>query len=106
MLWTIRWTDLQAQEDRWVVLEASSRAAAEGWGLKRGIPVVSLAEATTAESTQAKRAGLLRRYTAEPKHLCCGRAVGAWQLATIMACGVATAALHLRAYAAAVRAWF
>jgi hypothetical protein len=103
MFWTIRWTDSTKQEDRWVVLEAESRSAAEAWGWKRGVPVVSLAESTPLERAQARKAGLLRKYTPEPKYVCCGHPVGRWQLAFIMLSGVATVCLHLKPYAAAVR---
>jgi hypothetical protein len=96
MFWTIRWTDSQKQEDRWVVLEAETRGAAEAWGWKRGVPVVSLTEATPLERASARRAGLLRKYTPDPRYVCCGHVVGRWQLTALMLCGVATAWLHLR----------
>ena|SRR5215207_8914996 len=106
MFWTIRWTDSQKQEDRWVVLEAESLVAAEAWGWKRGVPVVSLVESTPLERAQARRAGLLRKYTPEPRYVCWGHQVGNWQLILIMASGVATALLHLRPLASTVRTWF
>src|SRR5215207_11011152 len=96
MFWTIRWTDSQKQEDRWVVLEAESQSAAEAWGWKRGVPVVSLAESTPLERAQARKAGLLRKYTAEPRYVCCGHPVSNLQLAFILVSGVATALIHLR----------
>jgi hypothetical protein len=106
MFWTIRWTDSQKQEDRWVVLEAESQSAAEAWGWKRGVPVVSLSESTPLERAQARKAGLLRKYTPEPRYVCCGQQVGNWQLAFIMVCGVATALIHLRPLVGTVRTWF
>src|SRR3954464_6850934 len=106
MFWTIRWTDSGKQEDRWVVLEAESRSAAEAWGWKRGVPVVSLGEATPLERAQARKAGLLRKYTPEPKHTCCGRPVGHGQLAVIMFCGIVTACVNLRPLAGQIRNWF
>ncbi len=96
MFWTIRWTDAQAQQDRWVVVEAETKAAAEGWGLKRGVPVVSLAETSAAELAAARKAGLLLKYTPDPKYVCCGRPVGPVQLVVLMLAGIATACLHLR----------
>ena len=106
MFWTIRWTDSQAQEDRCVVLEAETRTAAEAWGWKRGVPVVSIVESTPAEYGSARRSGLLRKYTPDPKYVCCGHAVGRWQLATFMLSGVATGLLHLRPFiAASLRQW-
>jgi hypothetical protein len=106
MFWTIRWTDSGKQEDRWVVLEAESQSAAEAWGWKRGVPVESLGEATPQEHTLARKTGLLRKYTPEPKYMCCGHAVGSYQLAIFILCGVATACLNLRPCAAAFRGWF
>ncbi len=106
MFWTIRWTDSGKQEDRWVVLEAESQSAAEAWGWKRGVPVVSLAEATPLERAQARKLGLLRKYTPEAAYTCFGRVVGQGQVAVFMLCGIATACLHLRPYAGVVRGWF
>jgi hypothetical protein len=106
MFWTIRWTDSGKQEDRWVVLEAESQSAAEAWGWKRGVPVISLAEATPVERAQARKAGLLRKYTPEPKYVCCGRPVGQGQLVIFMLLGVATACVNLRPFAGAFHGWF
>ena len=106
MYWTIRWTDSVKQEDRWVVLEAASYAAAEAWGWKRGVPVVSLAEATPLEQAQARRAGLLRKYTPEPKYTCFGYAVGNCQLGVFMVSGLITVYLNLRPCVGMLRGWF
>ena len=96
MFYTIRWTDPQARDDKWVVVEAETRPAAEAWALKRGVPFVVLTEAKAQEIWAARDAGLLRNHTPRVRHKCWGEPVGRWQMAFLMLAGVTTAILNLR----------
>lgn len=96
MFWTIRWTDAQVTDDKWLVVEAETRPAAEAWAIKRGVPVVVLNEAKAQEIFAARAAGLLRNHTPKVRYRCWGRPVGRAQVAVLMIAGLATAWLNLR----------
>ena len=93
MFWVIRWAD--GDEDKAVVIEAESRAAAECAALKRSIPVVFVGEADADDLRDARRGGFLWKHTRDPKHTCLGRPVGRLQLTCLMFAGAATLLLHV-----------
>ena len=95
MFWVIRWTDVYTDADKAIVVEARSRAEAEYMGLKRGIPIVFLGHATRTDMVEARRAGLLWRYTTLAPFTCLGRPLNYRQVAALMLAGLATASLHL-----------
>ena len=95
MFWTIRWSDPEGRDDRWVVVDAQTRAAAEAWAAKRGVPVVILTEAKGHEVFAARAAGLLRNHTPRVRHKVLGEPVGRWHMAVLMVAGLATALLNL-----------
>jgi hypothetical protein len=96
MFWVIRWTDKHTNEDKAIVVEAESQAEAEYMGLKRGIPIVFLGEASDWDVAAAKRAKLLWKYTRVSPYSCFGQQVSKRELVFLMACGLATAFLHLK----------
>ena len=93
MFWVIRWVD--GGEDKAVVVEAETRAAAEYSALKRNIPFVFIGEADEYDLRAARKAKLLWKYTPDPKHTCLGRPVTSFHLVCLMISGVMTATLHL-----------
>jgi hypothetical protein len=95
MYWVIRWTDAQTEADKAIVVEARSRAEAEYMGLKRGIPIVSLSEASGRDVAAARKAKLLWKYTPAARYTCFGRPLDRMQVAALLLAGVATASLHL-----------
>jgi hypothetical protein len=96
MFWVIRWTDLDLNEDRAIVVEAKSAAQAETMAQKRGIPVVHIGVASDADIEQARQARLLWRYTRDASYRCFGRAVSRAELVCLMLCGVWTIGVLLR----------
>ncbi|HLL88884.1 MAG TPA: hypothetical protein VK324_06250 [Tepidisphaeraceae bacterium] len=88
MFWVIRWTDAQSQEDRAMVVEAASRAAAECTAAKRNIPLVFVGEATDADVAAARKAKRLWKYTPDTRHTCFGTPVRTRELACLMLLGV------------------
>ena len=96
MFWVIRWTDRQTNEDKAIVVEAASQAEAEYMGLKRGIPIVFLGEASDYDVQLAKRQKLLWKYSRVSPYSCFGRTVSKREIAFLMFAGLATAFLHLR----------
>jgi len=96
MFWVIRWTDRQSNEDKAIVVEAESQAEAEYMGLKRGIPIVFLGEASDYDVSLAKRQKLLWKYSRVSPYSCFGRTVSKREIAFLMFAGLATAFLHLR----------
>ncbi len=96
MFWVIRWTDLASGEDKSIVVEAESQAEAEYMGLKRGIPIVFLGEATNSDIAWAKKQKLLWKYTRVSPYTCMGRPVSKREIAFLILAGLATAFFHLR----------
>ena len=96
MFWVIRWTDRQTNEDKAIVVEAESQAEAEYMGLKRGIPIVFLGEASDYDVSLAKRQKLLWKYSRVSPYSCFGRTVSKREIAFLIFAGLATAFLHLR----------
>ena len=97
MFWVIRWTDRHTNEDKAIVVEAESQAEAEYMGLKRGIPIVFLGEASDADVAAAKKAKLLWKYSRVSPYSCFGRTVSMREVVFLMLAGLATAFLHLKA---------
>lgn len=95
MFCVIRWTDKHTGDDKSIVVEAGSRAEAEYMGLKRGIPVAFVHEASRADLSAARKAKTLWRYTPAPRHTCLGRPLDRRQIAALVLAGVATVALHI-----------
>lgn len=95
MLWVIRWTDAHDGNDKAIVVEARSAAEAEYMGLKRGIPIVFLGEASRADVAEARKAGLLWKHSPTPRYTCFGRPVKPLQIAALLLLGVTTMSLHL-----------
>jgi hypothetical protein len=91
MFWVIRWTDAQTHEDRSIVVEAASRAAAEVCAVKRNIPVVFVGEADATDLHEARKAKRLWKYTPDYRYTCFGRPVKPSELACLMLIGVWTA---------------
>ena len=96
MFWVIRWTDQHDGKDKSIVVEAESQAEAEYMGLKRGIPIVFLGEATHADISDARRAKLLWKYSRVSPYSCFGHSMSTREVVFVMSCGIATAILHLR----------
>ncbi|HZN67864.1 MAG TPA: hypothetical protein VFB66_21435 [Tepidisphaeraceae bacterium] len=96
MFWVIRWTDTHTGEDKSIVVEAESQAEAEYMGLKRGIPIVFVGEATNSDVTAASRAKLLWKYSRVSPYSCFGRPLKTREVVFLMLAGLATAAFHLR----------
>src|SRR4051794_27257309 len=95
MMWVIRGTNAASGDDFAMVIEASSRAAAECWALKRSLPVVFIGEAEDADIANAKRSNQLWKYTPDSRYTCFGHALAAKQLACLMLVGVMTVGLIL-----------
>ena len=96
MLWVVRGTS-RANEDISVVIEAATEAEAQYMAARRGIPVIVVEPATSADIGQARAEGRLWTYTAEATHKCLGRPVGKLSLACLMVCGIITGLACLRA---------
>ena len=96
MFWVIRWTDKHTNEDKAIVVEAGSQAEAEYMGLKRGIPIVFLGEASDSDVAWAKKAKLLWKYSRVSPYSCFGRTVSMREVVFLMLAGLATAFLHLK----------
>lgn len=96
MYWVIRWTDQSSGEDKSIVVEAESQAEAEYMGLKRGIPIVFLGEASSADVADAKRAKLLWKYSRVSPYSCFGRALTTREVVFVMGAGLGTVLLNLR----------
>lgn len=96
MFWVIRWTDLHSGQDKSIVVEAESQAEAEYMGLKRGIPIVFLGEASGSDIADAKKAKLLWKYSRVSPYSCFGHAMSTREVVFVMSAGIATALLHLR----------
>ena len=92
----IRWTDKHTNEDKAIVVEAESQAEAEYMGLKRGIPIVFLGEASDADISDAKRAKMLWKYSRVSPYSCFGRAMTTREVVFVMSCGIAVAILNLK----------
>ncbi len=95
MFWVIRWTDQHSGEDKSIVVEAESQAEAEYMGLKRGIPIVFLGEASNADVAYASRNKLLWKYSRVSPYSCFGRSLSTREVVFVMTAGIATAALNL-----------
>ena len=105
MLWVIRWTDTNDGNDKAIVVEARSPAEAEYMGLKRGIPIVFLGEASDRDVAEARRAGLLWKHsTPTARYTCFGQPVKPLQMAALLLLGVTTISLHLTPVVATVAA--
>ena len=96
MFWVIRWTDVHSSQDKSIVVEAESQAEAEYMGLKRGIPIVFLGEASGSDIADAKKAKLLWKYSRVAPYSCFGHAMSTREVVFVMSAGIATAMLHLR----------
>jgi hypothetical protein len=96
VFWVIRWTDQHSGEDKSIVLEAESQAEAEYMGLKRGIPIVFLGEASDADISDAKKAKLLWKYSRVAPYSCFGHVMSTRELVFVMSAGVVTALWNLR----------
>jgi hypothetical protein len=96
VFWVIRWTDQHSGEDKSIVVEAESQAEAEYMGLKRGIPIVFLGEASGDDLDDAKRNKLLWKYSRVSPYSCFGRSVTTKELVFFMSAGIFTALLNLR----------
>lgn len=96
MLWVVRGTS-KSNEDISVVIEAATEAEAQYMAARRGIPVVVVEPATSADIGQARAEGRLWTYSAEAEYKCLGRPVGKLSLACLIICGVLTGLLCLRA---------
>ena len=96
MYWVIRWTDQQTGADKSIVVEAESQAEAEYMGLKRGIPIVFLGEASSADVADASKAKLLWKYSRVSPYSCFGRTLSTREVVLVMCAGLVTALLHLR----------
>ena len=96
MFWVIRWTDQHSGEDKSIVVEAESQAEAEYMGLRRGIPIVFLGEASAGDLEDAKKSKLLWKYSRVSPYSCFGRALSTPQVVFFMTAGIMTALLNLR----------
>ena len=96
MFWVIRWTDQHSGEDKSIVVEAESQAEAEYMGLKRGIPIVFLGEASNSDLDDAKKNKLLWKYSRVAPYSCFGRPLSTREVVFVMSCGIATALFNLR----------
>ena len=96
MFWVIRWTDQHSGEDKSIVVEAESQAEAEYMGLKRGIPIVFLGEASNSDLDDAKRNKLLWKYSRVSPYSCFGRSLSTKEVVLLMSAGIMTALLNLR----------
>ena len=96
MFWVIRWTDTHTGEDKSIVVEAESQAEAEYMGLKRGIPIVFVGEASGSDITAAHKAKLLWKYSRVTPYSCFGQPLKMREVVFLMLAGLATMAFHLR----------
>ena len=103
MFWVIRWSDMQTNDDHFVVVEAETMVSARTFALKRDIQVVFMKEATDAEVDMAREANVLWRYTRPTGWRCFGQMVTSGQLACLMLCGIWTIGVLLRTHVAITR---
>jgi hypothetical protein len=96
VFWVIRWTDQHSGEDKSIVVEAESQAEAEYMGLKRGIPIVFLGEASDSDIADASRNKMLWKYSRVSPYSCFGRSLTTRQVVFFMTAGIATALVNLR----------
>lgn len=96
MLWAVRGTLRETNQDVTLVVEAQTRDAAEYMGLRRNIPVIIVEQATEFDIAEARRNHRLFRYTPEESYKAFGRPVRKLELAGLVACGVLTILLLLR----------
>ena len=96
MFWVIRWTDQHSGEDKSIVVEAESQAEAEYMGLKRGIPIVFLGEASRSDLDDAKKNKMLWKYSRVSPYSCFGQSLSTTQVVFFMTAGITTALLNLR----------
>jgi hypothetical protein len=89
MMWVIRGTS-EGGQDFAVVVETDSRAAAEWWGLKRGMTPSFVGQADENDVAEARRNKQLWKYTPDARHMFLGRPVGARQMLCFLIAGVAT----------------
>lgn len=99
MMWVIRWTDERTAQDRSMVVEADTKAAAEYMAAKRGIPVVIVEEASRQDIKDAQLNHMLFRgtYQDPSKMTAFGKPIGRLQLVSLMLCGLMTIGLIVRA---------
>jgi hypothetical protein len=90
MLWAVRGTLPQNQQDITIVVEAAGREEAEYMGWRRGIPVVIVEPATAAEIDAARDARLLWRYSSESRYCAFGQPIRTFQLVSLMISGFLT----------------
>jgi hypothetical protein len=90
MMWVIRGTNARTGDDFAMVVETGSRAAAEAWALKRGVPAAFIGQAEPDDIAEAKRTKQLWKYTPDSRYTCFGRPVFAKHLVCLMAVGVLT----------------
>ena len=96
MFWVIRWTDQHSGEDKSIVVEAESQAEAEYMGLKRGIPIVFLGEASNGDVSDAQRNKMLWKYSRVSPYSCFGRSLSTKEVVFFMSAGIMTALLNLK----------
>ncbi len=96
MLWTIRGTLRNTNQDITLVVEAENRDAAEYLGLRRNITVVIVDEATESDVAEARRNRRLIQYTPDQSFRAFGRPIRKFELAGLLLCGVLTILLLLR----------
>lgn len=97
MMYVVRWTDADNQ-DQAVVIEAASKAEAAYMAARKGVPVVVIEPASDEDLAEARRLGRVWAYSGgEGRYRCLGRPVRPLQLACLLACGLLTSFLILRA---------
>jgi hypothetical protein len=96
MLWAVRGTLRNTDEDVTLVVEAENRDAAEYMGLRRNITVVIVDPASESDIAEARRHHRLFRYTVEHAYRAFGRPVPRFELAGLLMCGALTILLLLR----------
>ncbi|HEX2971079.1 MAG TPA: hypothetical protein VHP11_02030 [Tepidisphaeraceae bacterium] len=91
MLWVVRGTYEQSNEDVSIVVDVESSAEAQYIARRRGIPVVVVGPATDEDVAVARKAKRLFVWRRQQAYTCWGRPVGKFQLACLMLCGIFTA---------------
>lgn len=91
MLWTVRGTYQDTEEDVSIVIEAETSAEAQYMAQRKSFPVVIVEPASDEDVRIARKAKRLYMWQPKPRHTCFGRPVGGFQLACLMLCGVFTA---------------
>lgn len=91
MFWMIRWTEPQTQSDRFMVVEASTRATAEAMALKRDIARACIVPATARDIVAARKAKVFHSYsTLQSSFRCFGERVTPRHVACLLLCGLWT----------------